>query len=1317
MARNDDVNALALVEQGSYIAPPKEEFERSNASAVIQGYNNAAILVRRGESLKKKVDPSLYMGLEFNNTNVADVLKKQGYSTDIISSTLRTYNPNWETAINRAAFFKDNASIDRQLNQNFSTGERIAYGVGVGIFTDPVDVALGVPLTAAYKGIKATSNVGNVLKGVTIGGLGGFSSEALYQQARGEPVEEDSLIFSTLLGMGLMGTLSSFQRVARENPSLSKYVDENGQEMDKINAEAEMYANAESAKKELDSLVNDLQAKVAERAEKKAIVDAERKKAIKNTRVDKRKAKTVAEEARDYAKQIAEDAKNLAKKGSDKVNEARKNVADLGRSIVKGEQSVTQYTLDKTDLDALVRERAPLKGQVTKTSKTVKTLEEKVAALEKKVSQARSPATRKAANTARIEASKELRAATKKYNQAKRNFDRADKKVILAEKKVAKFDPETPNQIKANINALNLARKDAEKLEQYQVGLDQRVNESNEGFKVAKETVKNSKVKVNTAEVFDTPETKKLMERLNELDVELSPAGLRKLVEARNIVEEDLAKIAKGDFNLKAIYGVQKQREHYTTKLEREVRELLNIRDLQKTPAFKRLPEAARKLLITPSSQNLNSKTNAVSNFTSLLTSGTLHQGRINNHTAENIKDLLDTKLDRFHKAMLYNYKEALADGSFQGSLTEFESAVAKATYRSIGQFKRDLVTSIEGSIIGQARMKKALERVGSIQRTPQSNNKWVNDSVDAHLDYYEAIFKRGQDVDLAAFKNVLGKGYVRRMYSPEKIEKMEYTTQDGRQLQGPEAAIAYLVDAQRAWALATNSRLDDEVMTEFATKAETAITGATDRMYRFKMITDPLGYPVNSTENALKTRSIDAFEDDIMDILDDDIRNITQGYSMHTHGRIALKEKLGVDSDDQIEGLIQQLGATDNELDNFRVMVETIRGTRELPKHPFNPVTRGLKLMGTFSSMMHTLGFVVPTLTEVTALTKEYGVARTMNELIGTPSEIIRMYRHGTPAEKNTIDLFVSYADAVLNHRATRYDGQNLGTVDSVTQWMENIVQKEAVYGGLLPVTDMLRMASTTLAVKFMAELSVASKISKTDLKRLNDMGFDESILPRIRKTLDVQPDGIIGNTDRSTWGQLDEDITFAVQTTVKRTILSPDGISLPKFMTDVNTGAVVPQLMFKFMRFPIASYERLLGRGIQEADAKQMISFATNLAMWGAILSLKDASKDPLDQKYGGVDGDLELIKDSFVMGSTTSGPMLALDTMFGAFTGKTATGGYRWSPGSVIWSDIRSLQNGTLKVSTPVGPVEAGTVVSDAVGDNLNSILGFELLNKEE
>ena len=1317
MARNDDVNALALVEQGSYIAPPKEEFDRSNLSALFQGFNSTAIAIRRGETLKQKVDPSVYGPLEFTNKNVASKLKELGYSDQIISNTLRTYNPNWETAINRAAFFKENEAIDRQINQNFSVGERVAAGIGIGVFTDPVDMAIGVPFSMAYKGAKAANNTEKIFNGLGVGLGAGVASEGAYQAVRGEPIDENSLLFSGLLGMGLVGTLSAFQRVARENPSLTKYVDEDGKPMSELDAKATTYTNVDEAKTQLDGLINEVKAKINERSEAKAKVDAERKKAIKNTRVDKRLSKTSAEEARDYAKKIADEAKALAKKGMDSLNAARKNVGDLGRSIVKNEQATTQYTLDKTELDALVRERSPLKGQLTKTTKAVEDLKTQVAELEKKVKQARSPATRKAANTARIEASKKLRDATKKYNEAKRKFNKADKKVILTEKKVAKYDPETPTNIKTSLKALEQGKKDVEKLTKYQVDLDKKAVEAAEAHKVAKDTVKNSKLKVNKEEVFDTPETRALMARLDELDVELSPAGLQKLVEARNIVDEDLAKIAKDDFNLSSLYKVRKQKENYLTKLEREVNELLNVENLQKTPAFKRLPEMARKLLITPSSQNLNSSTNAIANFTSLLTSGTLHQGRINNHTAENIKELLDTKLDRFHKSLLYNYKEALADGSFKGKISEFEAAVGEASYRAVGQFKRELYTAMDGTIIGKERMKKAMERAGSIKRADQTDNKWINNAVNDHLDYYEAIFKRGSDVDLAAFRNVLGKGYVRRMYDPDKITNFKYVTNKGDQLQGREAAIAYLVDAQRSWALSTGSRLDDDVMLEFAEKAATAIDGSLDRMYRFKQITDPLGYPTNSTENALKTRSIDVFEDDIVDILDTDVRNITHSYSMHTHGRIALKEKLGADTDDQVEGLIKQLGGTDNEIDNMRVIVETIRGTRELPNHPFNPVTRGLKLLGSFSSMMHTMGFVVPTLTEVTALTKEYGAGKTIKHLIGTPAEIVRIYRYGTPSEQNTMRLFVSYADSLSTHRAIRWDETNLGSVDAVTQWLDNIVQKEAIYGGLLPVTDMLRMASTTLAVDFMAGLSVAGKISKTDLMRLQDMGFDESILPRIRKTLDVQPDGTINNIDRSTWGALDEEITFAVQTAVKRTILHPDGISLPKFMTDMDAGQILPRLVFKFMRFPIASYERLLGRGIQEMDAKQIISFATNIGMWAAILSFKDAMKDPIDQKYNTADGELELIKDSFVMGSVTSGPMLALDTFYGAFTGKNASNDYRWSPGSAIWSDIRSAQQGTFKFSTPAGSVPVGTVVGEAVGDNLSSILGFELLNDKE
>jgi hypothetical protein len=278
----------------------------------------------------------------------------------------------------------------------------------------------------------------------------------------------------------------------------------------------------------------------------------------------------------------------------------------------------------------------------------------------------------------------------------------------------------------------------------------------------------------------------------------------------------------------------------------------------------------------------------------------------------------------------------------------------------------------------------------------------------------------------------------------------------------------------------------------------------------------------------------------------------------------------------------------------------------------------------------------------------------------------------------------------------------------------MNDIVAKEAVFGGLLPVTDMLRITTASLSVDFLARLSVAKRITKQDMMRLNDMGISAEDLPTIKERLAVQPDGRIGNMDRNSWGDLDDKIAYAVMNMTERTILHPNGITLPKFMSDVNGQAFLPMVMFKFMRFPFESHERLLLRGIQEADGKLMLGLAGNIGMWSLILMAKDATKEEEKQKYSGEDGMNLLMIDSFLMNSVTAGSVSALDMVSGTFTGETL-GGYRSNFGSsvlgVVGSDVQKAIEGRSTLSLPFYSAPVG----DAIKTMMQDIGLLEELNK--
>ena len=1260
-------NELDFIQTTSQVNPEPTEYAQGDYSALLQTFNSLAASVKRGDYERMEVDTSRYEGVPFSRQELRNQLTAEGVDGKVIDEVMASPVDNWEEATRRVGYLKNLFEMEQQVQENFSTAGMLALGVPAGILD--IDAFLINPTLAGVrkvnKALNVSSRLGKVASYSGAGALVGAESMLTYEATTGV-YRDDSLIESAIAGSLLMGTLGYLTTKAPKQ-DLIEAKDATGRVLSKEERLTEQVANAQKEYDQLVEVLDELKgAQKAQTETKEAVGQAEvldRSKA----RADNRIVKEQNKEKRDYARNIFETARTARME----AGTALKSVTDNIKSLVKEENKITkateEYNAQVAQRKEFVKETAPLKGQVTK-------LKNQLAGLKGKYDK-KSTAQRQALN--------------EKLAETEKKFYKSQARITRLEAKIAKYDQKAPERLSIIATEKELA-KEAEANKQKDLELvTQRETEANAKFKEAKAAYDNSKIKVDPEEMNYRWETMSLREKLAKYDADLSPEGIRKLLKEKGILEKDLEKLNNDELDVSKLYGIKAEKKNYVEKMRKELDSVGTIKDFREAATFKQLPEWARKLVISPVEKLLNHPDAVVRGFTSLLHSGTVYHGKINNRTAWIVRQMLDDRVNRYNKALIHNYRQAVKEG-YTGKMAEFETEVAQNARQVTGKMQRDLNEGIDGAIVGKEREELIKQRAGSVQRVHTNQNAWVQKSTDELLDYFEGIHAYGNKLGMTSFKDTLGKGYVKRVYSARKIESM-----------GREAAIERIIEAQRAFAIATNSKLDAEDMAEFRAKAEAAVDGTLDGSIRRRQLTQDLGLPRQSTTTSLKQRGIDAFDDDLIDLMEDDVIGMTTMYGLNVHGRLALKEKLGVNNDEQIQQMLDQMGVKGDDLDNLRVLIETIKGTREISKDPFNPFTRAIKAASTYSSAMHTMGFAIPTVTEIASIAKEFGWSRTIDTLVGNPKEIYNIYKNGTPSEKNTIELMVSYGDAHFSVKANRYDVESsYDSVGRVQEFMDDVVHKEAVFGGLLPLTDALRMSTVSLAVDFMARLSVAKNISDTDLMRLQDMGFDKADLPRIRKTLKVQPDGRIGNTDRKTWGALDEEITAAVMTTVERTILHPNAATLPKFMTDMNSGQFLPRVMFKFMRFPFESYERLLIRGIQEADAKQMMAVAGNIAMWTMILSAKDALKEEDKQKYNGDDGTTQLMLDSFLYNSFTSLPIAAGDTISGLATGENLTNDYRYRIGGAVQSDYEKLRELNPTISLPMYNMNIGDATANAL-----------------
>lgn len=1271
-------NELDIIQSTSNIVPDAPEYNQGDYSALLQTVNSFAALVNRGDFERMEADTSRYEGVPFTREAMLKQFKEQNVDSRVIDSVMTSHVTSWEEAERRKAYVADVQQKEKQVAENFSTAGMIAAGVPMAILD--VDSLLISPTLAGVRKVNKALNIstrlGKTVSHAGAGALVGAESMLTYEAVTGM-YRDDSLIESAIIGTVLGGTLGYLTTKAPEQ-ALTRQLDGEGRVLSAEEAKIEQLATAQKQFDDLTDVITELEKYTTEAKDTATQLDRAEKNDRGRVRVDNRIAKDQRKIQRDRDRTLFEDLRSKAIEARTAVEKATSELGVLVRQEKTLTRAQTAFEETSKARAELNKATAPLKGQVTK-------LKNQLTALKGKYD--------KDSTAARKDLKEKLDAADKKLRKEQAKLARLDTKLKL-------HDQETPTLLK-NL-ATEKAVKDAEiaNLSEDLGKATAARDEAKTVFQTSKAAYDNAKLAISD-DVAASFETQTLREKLDKYNADLSPEGMKTLLKQRDLLSKDLEAMSNDDFNLSTLYGVRKQKENYVAKLSRELDSIGEVKDFRQSESFKRLPSWAQKLMISPIEKLLNSSNSYVSGFASLLHSGTVHHGKINNMTAWVVRQMLDDDLNRMHKAVIYSYKQAVKNG-YTGKMSEFETEVAQNAYKVTGAMQRDLFTGIDGAIVGKERFELAKSRMGSLKRKYASDNEWINKATDEYLNYYEHIHARGNKLGMEAFTGSLGKGYVKRIYSAEGIEKV-----------GRLAAIEQLVEAQRAFAIATNSRVDAEEMAEFLAKATTAVDSALTKEGRAKMLTKSLGAPRQSSESSLKQRGIDVFDDDIANLLEQDVVGTSQLYALNTHGRLALKEKIGVDNDEQIEKMLEQLGATTKEIDDLRVVIETIKGTREISKNPFDPFTRAVKAASSYSSAMHTLAFAVPTMTEVASIAKEFGWSKTIDTLIGTPQDVYKLYKEGTPSERNTIEMMVSYGDAYFATRANRFDVES--TFDSVgktQEFLDGIVRREAVFGGLLPLTDMLKMTTASLSVDFLARMSVAKKISDTDLMRIQDMGFGKEDLARIRDTLKVDATGRIGNTDRKTWGKLDREITAGVITMTERTILHPNGATLPKFMTNMNEGQFLPRVMFKFMRFPFESYERLLVRGIQEADAKQMMAVAGNIAMWTLILSAKDAIKEEDKQKYTGDDGVNKLMLDSFLYNSFTAFPISMADTMSGLVTGENLTNDYRYRMGGAVQSDYESLIDGQPRFAMPWGSVNIG----DAVAQQLGTLSGLEELNKE-
>ena len=800
MALKFSQNELDQMGSVTHVVPEKE-YSQGDYTAMFETFNTAGILNRRGELEKQAVNTSQFEGVEFNRDNLRANLAKRGIDPSIVNNVMVSPVDNWEEAEQRLGYLLHRKEASEQVQSEFSTSQQLLVGGAMSLFDIDMIVTgptykLGQAIAkssslatrvgnkldnVAEVATEAPSKVRQITAGVATGGVIGAEIAVGMEMASGV-YEEDSVTNAALLGMALNGTLSAFAAKA----PVPRYVDEAKTILDKEAAKVEKLANAQQELADINKVIDEVQA--TQKAQKTATKElpVSQKQDVGRAKVDNRQQKINLKSIKDRAWQLVGSAKKDLKAAESNLNALNKVFKESGKKVTKAEEVNKAASIQEGIKKAFLKEATPIKGQVTKLTNQLAKLEGKV-------------------DTASLT---KAAAITSKLALSEKKLRVLEAKVTRADTRLSKLEVTT----KADLDNLKNTSKGQEieinNRQHDRNDLKTKLERETSEHKAAKESFEGQRIAPREGQVVTGSATQKLEAKLAKYEADLSPEGIQALMSKQKTLENDIGKMSSDNFDIKELYGVRGEKQNAVAKLNRELEEVNMLQDFTKSATFKKLPEWMQKLVISPVEKLMASNNQAVVAFASMLHSGTMHHGLINNMNAWNIRLELDTEVNRMHKAIINSYKNAVQDG-YKGKFASFEMEAASHAYQVTGKMQRQMFSGIDGTIVGLERMELAKAKVGAVTREHTSGNKHIDKAVDDYLDYYEAIHVRGEKLGMDAFKGSIGKGYIKRVYSTSKISAM-----------GEEKAIDHLVEAQKAFAIDTNSLVTPDIMLEFRAKA-----------------------------------------------------------------------------------------------------------------------------------------------------------------------------------------------------------------------------------------------------------------------------------------------------------------------------------------------------------------------------------------------------------------------------------------------------------------------------------------------------------------
>lgn len=698
-----------------------------------------------------------------------------------------------------------------------------------------------------------------------------------------------------------------------------------------------------------------------------------------------------------------------------------------------------------------------------------------------------------------------------------------------------------------------------------------------------------------------------------------------------------------------------------------------------------------KNMLWTPIARLQTSSNPYVRALATKMSTGTIHTNTYEGKTALRQKQRLDEDMKNTSINIINDYKSAIKADKFKGSIDDYHLEVGRLRAMANDDLDARAFSMTDPELSYAKRREQARELKNTLEYdySKITDNPHIIKSMDRLNKFYESRYDMGLTYKIEGFEGASKKGYMNRQVDLNKLSNM---TPEQAKLDVLNAQIKYLTDR------GVTVSVDSDVYNTLKIKADNFIESALDKKTNINRVIDQISEGKLGNREVTHARTIDVNASDLEHILNTDSNYLMNNYGRQVHGNFALKDVFGIYKRAEFENLMKENNFSAKDRDLFVVALEDIKGIREMVKDPDSVGQLSLGLVSRLANVSYVGNFGMTSTGEIFVAMDRYGAFNTLKNILPSIKSTYKLWSDASIDDKNLL--------LAMTNKSTPRASSNMLTTDSsvmleqtnkIFKGLDYVADKLAKIGLLQPITDFTRILSASSAKSWLASVahnnSLGKSLSNADKVRLSKFGFTEKDLPKVKQELGLDNKGLITNEflDHTTFGNR---ILDGIQDSVDATVMSGSAMHLPTFMTDRGVNNWLNTLVFKFMRYPMESYEKLLLRGFQEADARKITMIGLNSLAFSLMFQMRDAMKPEGSKKrYEGDDGFALLMRDSLAMNSYLGVIPSAVDFGWSNITGNNLTNDYKAS--SISDSMIGKWQKGKFGFNLLNGRVEYDAV----------------------